>query len=128
ALINFLKSEENRPLVYTKPNGAVRSFCASSFQNDQEVNYDKISIATNIKLMSKEIKINFTSDVPVINFFCIFDGHNGTYTSEKLRDKLIKYIVSDEDFLIRTDQSIINAYKKIDEEIKSEIIKNDIKS
>lgn len=127
-LIHLLNSEENKPLIYTKPTGVVRSFCASSFQNDQDINFDKISIATNLKVFSKDIKININSDIPVINFFGIYDGHNGSYTSEKLRDKLIKHIIFNDDFLIRTEQSIINAFKKIDEEIKSEIIKNDIKT
>jgi serine/threonine protein phosphatase PrpC len=114
--------EENRPIVCIKPCGIVRGYSVSCFNKDDRNNFDRVSIATNIKITSQEIKK--TLYLPYINIFALYNGYNGKTTSEKLRDKLYRLIVYDDDFLIRTDESIISAFSKIDEELRNEVREN----
>jgi protein phosphatase 2C family protein 2/3 len=120
-LISSLYKEENNPVVSTKPSGVVRGYSAGSYSKDDKNNFDCITIATNIKVSSPDFKSMQSYYLPFINIFAVYDGYNGKTTSEKLRDKLYRLIVFDEEFLIRTEQSIISAFSKIDEEIRNEV-------
>jgi serine/threonine protein phosphatase PrpC len=111
--------EENRPIVSIKPCGVVRGYSVSCYNKDDRKNFDRVSIATNIKINSQEIKK--IQNLPYINIFGLYNGYKGKATSEKLRDKLYKLIVNDDEFLVRTDQSIITAFSKIDEELRNEV-------
>jgi hypothetical protein len=121
--LDFLDSDENKPISSSKGGGdAISGYCVNSFKNIQKDNLDRISIVLDIKMKS------ISNVSPVINFFGLFSGHGNATVSEALKNKILKYILHHELFLIKTHESIIDSHKNIEEELMVENLSDRIGS
>ena len=101
------------PIFSNKQIGPLKSFSYNSYQGlFKDYNEDKISISSLIKKPSSS-KIK---SWPKISYFSIFDGHGGEECSEFLKDNYLKYLVDNKNFPYDIKQSMIEAFKDIEEE------------
>jgi serine/threonine protein phosphatase PrpC len=122
ALENLEKDENKAICSNFNFTTNIKGYSVNSFINLQKENYDNITIAPNIKMKTK------TGFSPSLHFFGLFSGHGNGYVSEILKNKLLKYIVHHNMFLIKTHESIIDSHKNIEEELLLENINDKIGS
>jgi protein phosphatase 2C family protein 2/3 len=120
--LDFLDIDENRPISSAKGGSVVKGYCVNSFKNIQKDNLDRVSIVLDIKMKS------LSNVSPAMNFFGLFSGHGNATVSEVLKNKLLKYILHHELFLIKTHESIIDSHKNLEEELIIENISDRIGS
>lgn len=114
--LSNLKLKKNMPISNTKKFGKVSGYSACTFCNINNINEDKIYISNNIKLVNEQLQA-----IPSINFYAIFNGYNGNAVSSYLKEALLRYILTDENFLIKTEESILNAVNKVESDVMTEL-------
>jgi serine/threonine protein phosphatase PrpC len=109
--LELLELDENRPISSSKDVNRIKGYSVNSFKNIQKENLDRISVVLDIKMQ------NQWNIRPTIDFFGLYNGHGNATVSEGLKNKLIKYIIHHDLFLIKTHESIIDSHKNIEEEL-----------
>lgn len=105
--------EDIVPYTLTKAQGVIKGLTAFTFVNEKVTQEDKITIATNIK-----IKLPNNKGDTFVDIIGIYNGMNSEMIAEKCKESLHRYICSDPEFLIHTSSAILNAFMKLDQEMK----------
>jgi serine/threonine protein phosphatase PrpC len=107
----LMNLNKTKPYINIENYGVIKGVISGSFINAQNNNHDRIAIYPNINI---ECDLEL---VPSIHVFALFTGYVDSSVSDAVRDKVIKYILTHELFLIKTHESILEAFKQIEKEI-----------
>ena len=100
--------------ISSKSFGLINSYAANTNQGiDRNYNDDRVKIMINMNRPSNYFK---KSPWPLISFFGIFDGHNGDHCADFLRQNLLKFIYTNQNFPKNIEKSIKEAFIKADED------------
>ena len=113
--------------ISSKSFGLINSYAANTNQGiDRNYNDDRVKIMINMNRPANYFK---KSPWPLISFFGIFDGHNGDHCADYLRQNLLKYIYTNQNFPKNIEKSIKEAFIKADEDyLKNYAYMKDIKN
>ena len=95
---------------YSLPFGIFKAFSAITYKNFKRVNEDKLRISINTDI---------NCDLPSVNFFAIYDGHRGDFTSKYLKDNYHSLLLSDPNVFNDTKKAILSTFHKIETEMIS---------
>lgn len=109
---NFISHLQRHPLTtFTKKAGNISGFCAFSYKNYRNINEDKLGI-----------HINFNRENHLINFYGIFDGHEGTGTSEKLKAWAHQEILNAPTLFSEFNQAVFSGLNAIEDKLKNDFL------
>ena len=92
--------------------GAVTAFAVNSYPGKYR-NEDRVSIMINIP---KPQNLLDDSQWPLSSYYAIFDGHSGKQCAEYLKKNMYKYIINEPNFPCRIKISLLEGFKKLDQD------------
>ena len=113
------------PKVSTKQIGPIKSYSYNTYQGlYKDYNEDRVSVCSLVKKpTSSKMKI-----WPKISYFAIFDGHGGEECSEYLEKNFLNCLVENSKFPYDIKLSIIETFKKIEEDFFKAYCKDTIEN
>ena len=103
--LSLIKSEQ---ISHFKKFGIFKGFIALSSKNGKNINEDKIRISINTPI---------TSHKETINFFGIFDGHNGDKSAKFLKENFHINLIKHEDILKEPKKAIIDTFNLMEQQL-----------
>ena len=113
------------PKVSNKQIGPIKSYSYNTYQGlYKDYNEDRVSVCSLVKKpTSSKMKI-----WPKISYFAIFDGHGGEECSEYLEKNFLNCLVENSKFPYDIKLSIIETFKKIEEDFFKAYCKDTIEN
>ena len=99
------KSEQ---INHFKKFGIFKGFIALTSKNGKNINEDKIRISINTPINSNN---------EIINFFAIFDGHNGDKSAKFLKENFHINLIKHEDILKEPKKAIIDTFNLMEQQL-----------
>ena len=99
------KSEQ---INHFKKFGIFKGFIALTSKNGKNINEDKIRISINTPINSNN---------EIINFFAIFDGHNGDKSAKFLKENFHINLIKHEDILKEPKKAILDTFNLMEQKL-----------
>ena len=103
--ISLKKSEQ---IHHFKKFGIFKGFIAFSSKNGKNINEDKIRISINTPINSSK---------ETINFFAIFDGHNGDKSAKFLKENFHINLIKHEEILKDPKKAILDTFNFVEKKL-----------
>ena len=118
---NTLSDNYQFPYINSSKCGIVSSFLATSHRKEKSYadSLNNITCISNITINSQEQCSQPDLSSYKINYFALFEGCDSSTASIYLKKNFHNYLFEDEEFLICTYQSFINAFEKCQIDIQS---------